>query len=328
MNLQQAKLLSLPDLLSKLGHSPVKERKGGAELWYCSPFRNENEPSFHTTLRNGRWIWNDFGDQGGTVIEFVVRYRQRNGQPSSFKDALAFLDDLYQPTLFSPPRSQPQANTEAAPSFSFHQSKHRAAVENFSENRDLEFIDAKPIQSRAILNYLTQERHIPAELIHRYLQEVRYRNLASGKEYFAFGMPNQAGGYEIRVASSKYSFKSALKARDITVIHGSDPTSRSVAVFEGMTDFLSLLALTSTVQWPDEAIIMHSLSSYRRTADAIRAEGYERINTYLDNNRPGQEGTERFKAEFGERVFPQSQTFAPHVDLNDALRGQITKSRH
>jgi len=319
MNTDQAKKLSLPDLLAKLGHHPVSEKKGGYELWYRSPFREEKDPSFHTSFIGGKWIWKDFGDTGGTVIDFAMRYQEQQCRPTSIKEALAFLSDLFQPGLFSTPPPPPRPNP-APDLFSFHQQPHREAVENFSENRQLEFIDALPLRKPLILSYLANERHIPPALALRYLREVRYRNLATGKEYFAFGMENQAGGYEIRVASSQYNFKSALKARDITLIPGSDPTSASV--FEGMTDFLSLLAMTGRGTLPEDAIIMHSLSSYRRAADAIQARAYASIKTYLDNNAPGQETTERFKTDFGQKVFPQSQTFAPHTDLNDALRAQ------
>lgn len=50
MNSEQAKQISLPDLLEQLGHIPVKTTKAGRELWYRSPFRDEKEPSFHTSF--------------------------------------------------------------------------------------------------------------------------------------------------------------------------------------------------------------------------------------------------------------------------------------
>jgi hypothetical protein len=56
MNTDQAKQLSLPELLAKLGHKPIKETKGGFELWYNSPFRKENDASFHTSFIGGKWI--------------------------------------------------------------------------------------------------------------------------------------------------------------------------------------------------------------------------------------------------------------------------------
>lgn len=315
MNADQAKKLSLPDLLARLGHEPVKVTKDGRELWYTSPFRTEKEPSFHTSFLGGKWIWNDFGDIGGTVVDFAMRHEGYR----SVKEALAWLDRIFKGSNCKKQIERVGGRTEEEPSlFSFQQQSGAVAPEP-PDSRQLEFIAASPITNPAIFNYLTQERCIPTELAKQYLQEIKYRNTANGKEFFAFGMENESGGYEIRVASSKYTFKSALKARDITVIRGTSPERGIVNVFEGMTDFLSLLVMMNFNNLAGDSLIMHSLSSFQRAADFIRSQDYRVINTFLDNNRPGEEGTEKFKAEFGGRVAPQSQMFAPYADLNDAL---------
>lgn len=307
MNTEQAKKLSLPHLLEKLGHTPSKVTKGGNELWYPSPFRKETDASFHTSFIGGKWIWNDFGDIGGTVVDFAMRYWDCR----SISEALAHLDQ-YAPGA---------ARSDTKPDlFSFHQHPHREAVENFLPDRQLQLIETKPITSPAILNYLSRERSIPAELAKRYLVEIRYQNTGVGKSFFGFGMRNESGGHEVRVALASHKFKSAIDARDITVIPGSDPNDTSASLFEGMTDFLSLLVMQGKTALPGRAIIMHSLSSHARTVDYLRNNAAQEIRTYLDNNDAGQKGTEKLKAEFGDAVISFSQSFAPYVDLNDALR--------
>jgi hypothetical protein len=318
MNADQAKKISLPDLLAQLGHEPVKVTKEGRELWYASPFRAEKEPSFHTSFLGGKWIWNDFGDIGGTVVDFAMRLQGYR----SVKEALTWLDGMFHRSMFekqTAARVGEGTQPEEPTLFSFQQQSGAAAPE-ISDSRQLEFIDAHPITNPAIFTYLAQERGIPKELAMQYLQEVKYRNTANGKEFFAFGMKNESDGYEVRVASSKYTFKSALKARDITVIRGTSPERRTVNVFEGMTDFLSLLVMMNFTNLAGDSLIMHSLSSFHRAVEFIRGGDYQVINTFLDNNRPGEEGTEKFKAEFGEKAASQSQMFAPYADLNDALR--------
>ena len=309
MNTEQAKNLSLPDLLEKLGYAPAKVKKGGAELWYKSPFRKEEEPSFHISIgRAGFWIWKDFGDEGGTVIDFAMRY----AGVSTVREALVFLD------RYGVAANRHEASTPTL--FSFHQQDHREAVENILEKSHLELLSVEELKNPIIIQYLTQERGLNASLLPRYLHEVRYRNNETGKDYFAFGMKNEAGGFEIRVATNRYSFKSALPSRDITRIIGKISGTESVTVFEGMTDFLSLLTIRQVEQPSYDAIIMHSLTSYHRTTAMIRDLGYETIHTYLDNNPAGQETTQRLQEAFGARIYSCSSVFAPYVDLNDALR--------
>ena len=184
----------------------------------------------------------------------------------------------------------------------------------------MEFLSATPIQNPLIFTYLTRKRCIPKGLVQRYIKEVRYRNKKTHKEYFAFGMENESGGYEIRAASDSYKFKSALKARDLTLIKGSQPESRNVNIVEGMTDFLSLLALMNQEQLTADTLIMHSLSSYGKVTDYIKKHDYQQIHTFLDNNNAGKKHTQRFQKEFGDRVTSQTSLFEPHEDLNDALK--------
>lgn len=44
MTTEEAKKIRIADYLHSLGYSPVKQQ--GVNLWYKSPFREENEPSF------------------------------------------------------------------------------------------------------------------------------------------------------------------------------------------------------------------------------------------------------------------------------------------
>jgi hypothetical protein len=316
MNSKQAKQLSLPEIMSRLGYEPVKVVKDGRELWYESPFRSEKEPSFHTSYLGGKWIWNDFGDQGGTVIDFILRHENY----TLVKDALSFLENMFQGHLFETPTTPN--------SFSFQQQiSSRAAASSFSITEDLprqlEFIEAHSIQNPIIYTYL-KGRGIPKELADNYLVEVKYWNHnkpgSKHKPFFAFGMKNEAGGYEIRSASDQYSFKSALIARDISRIPGRVGEREAVSVFEGMTDFLSLLVMTGTDQLKGDAIIMHSLSSFHQAVSKIQDHGYSRINLFLDNNPAGQKATTRFVEEFGDCVFDFSPSFSKYVDLNEALK--------
>jgi hypothetical protein len=314
MNISQAKQLPMPEILSRLGHSPVKVTKGGNEFWYKSPFREDKDPSFHISIgRAGFWIWNDFGSTGGTVIDFILKYCNLTNSG----DALRFLNTMFQNSHIDLPKRISLQNDKEPDLFSFHTEEAPAKE---TEAPQLQFISAAALTNPVILDYLQKERCIPSPIAQRYLKEIRYTNTKNGKDYFAFGMENLSGGYEIRTASSQHPFKSALNGRDITIIRGTHPAKKIVNVFEGMTDFLSFLVMMNYNQLTGDALIMHSLSSFSKAAPRIEAEGYTTINTFLDNNPAGLEGTEKFKTAFPEAVKPCNGMFAMYVDLNDALR--------
>ena len=231
MNSHQAKQIDFPDLLARLGYHPVKVCKGGRELWYTSPFRKEQTPSFHTSYLGGKWIWKDFGDEGGNVLDFVMRYEE-----ISFKEALAYLRTIY-PGNGSQIKGRAGTSIQLPPTrLSFHQQSQVQGLATEGE-RELEFLEAHEIQNPLIFQYLVCERKIPLELVRQYLWEVKYRNKAKDKDFFSFGMKNESNGYEVRSASDKHIFKSALIKRDVSIIKGRESSSQSVSIFEGMTDF-------------------------------------------------------------------------------------------
>lgn len=315
MNIYQANNLDFRDLLSKLGHEPVKVLKGGRDIWYLSPFRAENKPSFH--IREGReynWVWYDFGHDGAsTILDFIMQYKGTDK-----KGALAFLDTLH-----------PNHKTTRTVSFSFPtQSPPQANLLNQKDEayRDFELVKILPIKSEAIFSYL-ESRRIPRRIASKYFRLVQYRHKDRPFQtpYFGFGMQNECGGWEVRSASDKENeiFKTALIAKDISLIKGREPSRGEVNVFEGMTDFVSLLAMFDADELKGDALILHGLKLYGRAATYIREQGYQRINTFLDNNTSGRETTEKFINDFGYIVSNQSPSFAPCIDLNDALKDGI-----
>lgn len=317
MNSSQAKNLNMPLILSRIGYEPVLSRKGGTELWYHSPFRTETEPSFVVSPGHQvAWVWNDFGDIGGTIIDFAMRYKNFH----RVKEALDWLESIngriesrkqhkkknFQPTLFS-------FNQQTAAA------KPPKIFENQAASPQLKLISVKPIENPVILQYLTGKRHLSARVITRYLLEILYLHVPKDRQYFAFGMQNNSGGYEIRAASDDYVFKSVLGGRDITHIAGASDPHQTLNVFEGMTDFLSLLTLYNVEQLSGDSLIMHSVSSFNRVKEFLQHHSYRYINTFLDNDRVGEDTTLLFLKQYGDIVSPQNHLYVDYSDLNAAL---------
>ena len=60
-------------------------------------------------------------------------------------------------------------------------------------------------------------------------------------------------------------------------------------MFEGITDFLSLLQLHQKQHTPIDAIILNSVSLTQQAVEAIKGRDYRQVQAYLDNDRAGKE---------------------------------------
>lgn len=310
MNAEQAKKMSLPAILDQLGHQPVKTLKSGRELWYKSPFRAELDASFHTSFLGGKWIWNDFGDTGGTVVDFAMRYYQ-----ADVRGALVSLGRLVgaqHEALFLAPEPSEVVGLPVAP----------AAGDTLVLRRICP-LGTDSFNGRALLQYVCGQRGIAPELAMRYLHEVNYHNTDKGKAYFAVGMANQAQGYEIRNAY----FKGSLGQKDVSLIPGNG--NGLVAVFEGFMDFLSALTHYQAVDARRyerlaraDVLVMHSAAFQRRTVELLGAGSYERILLFVDNDPTGQKVRARLEAEFAGTAVDCSQTYRDYKDFNAFLLAQ------
>ena len=173
-----------------------------------------------------------------------------------------------------------------------------------------------------MMYYLTQIRFLPRQLVELYLQEVTYLNKERNQIFNAFGMVNRARGYEIRIASDKTKpFKAPLIKRDISIIQGSTTHPPQIHVFEGMTDFISWLAMIRKTKPKGTVLIIHSTKSYALTLDYLKTVSEEaEIHTWLDNDKSGKECSECFTKDLGHSHINQSHYFEPYKDLNEALK--------
>ena len=289
MNTNEAKRIRIEEYLHSLGYNPV--RRQGNSLWYKSPFRDEQEPSFKVnTERN---LWYDFGaGKGGNIIALARELYASDSLPYLL-ERIAEQTPSVRPVSFSF-GGQPLSK----PSF-----------------RQLEVV---PLSSPALLSYLRQ-RGINTELARRECCEVRYQT--DGKLYFAVGFPNRSGGYEIR---NKF-FKGCIAPKDITHIR-QEQTKETCYLFEGFMDYLSFLTLRLE-RCPDrpeldgqDYIVLNSTSNLSK---AIHPLGdYERIHCFLDNDKAGMEAVQELREEYGMRIRDASHIYGGYNDLNDYLCGK------
>lgn len=289
MNIQEAKTIRLADYLQSLSYSPVKQQ--GKSLWYKSPFREETEASFKVNTELNQWY--DFGtDKGGNIIAL----------------AQELYGSDYVPYLLG--KITKQVPHVRPVSFSFCQ---QASEPSFQH------LEVRELTHPALLRYL-QERGINTALAQAGCKELHF--VHNGKPYFAIGFPNVAGGYEVR----NRFFKGCTAPKDISHIRKSGEPREKCLVFEGMTDYLSLLTLRmkNCPTMPNldrqDYVILNSVSNVSKAIDVLHE--YERIHCLLDNDEAGRKAYWELAGEFAGRIRDFSQNYNGHKDLNDYLCGK------
>ena len=197
-SVEEVKNTDLVDYLSSLGINPAKVIRN--DYWYLSPFREETTPSFKVNRNINRWY--DFGDgRGGNIIDFGILYHN-----CSVKELLI---------KFGKP-------------FSFRQQNVQTNKED-EEAKKIKVIKERAISSFMLIRYL-HKRRIPIDIAKKFCSEIDYE--LYGKNYYAIGFKNDAGGYELR----NEKFKASSSPKDITLIKND---AEKLTVFEGFFNFLS-----------------------------------------------------------------------------------------
>ena len=297
MQADNIKNIPIRDYLKNQGTYPAKEYSGYG--MYKSPFRDERTPSFKVDYN--RNLWCDFGSgEGGSIIDLVMKLNK-----------CPFIEAIEQLKNFS---SIPEK--EEQQSFSFHR--------NPEKNNGIILIEEKPVEHPGLLEYL-QSRKIDLTIAREHCREVHYQT--GGREYFAIGFANDAGGYEIR----NPSFKGCIAPKDITHIR-QDDRKETCFLFEGFMDYLSLLTIRQQLNleypssnWHDN-IILNSTANLQKALPLLA--DYGQTYCFLDNDKAGMTVFRELQKELGYRVRDSSRHYSGYKDLNEYLcAGTHLKSR-
>ena len=279
--IKEIKSIPLATFLSQLGHEPTARK--GTRLWYKSPLRQEQTPSFKVeTALN---CWYDFGlGRGGNIIDLAAEMYQST-------------DLRYLMRCIADSCPVPSVQTVAS---SYLQRHSAPSMERF---------EVVPLEHRALVAYL-QERGIPAHIAKAKCKEAHY--CVNGRFYFAVAFENVSGGCELR---NRY-FKGCRGRKDISYLPWArDGPSTECAVFEGFIDYLS--ALTLGIISGADAIILNSVVNVNKAVPYLK--GYTTINCYLDNDSAGQTALTELTAIYGSTVIDRSTLYSEFKDLNEYL---------
>ncbi|GBF21807.1 DNA primase [Arenibacter sp. NBRC 103722] len=249
LSCERARAFPIEKALAKLGHFPARSTE--KEAWFLSPFRPEDQASFKVSKELNRWFDHGAG-RGGNVIDLVCII---NG--SSVKETLDWLEN-------------------GQISFSFQQ-QPLIPEQNASGIR---VRCARPIGHFALIGYLNS-RKIPVSTAAKLCQEVHY--ILRGRNFFAIGLKNDSGGWELR---NKY-VKNSSSPKDMTYINYG---KRRLVVTEGMFDMLSLLERDKNLMEKNDLLMLNSLAFVEKIPGVIKR--YQSIALYLDNDKAGKRAVE------------------------------------
>lgn len=151
-------------------------------------------------------------------------------------------------------------------------------------------------------------RKISISIAQQYCTEVWYR--LKGKQYFALGLQNDAGEWELR---NKY-FKGSSSPKSYSYIRRKH--SNRLIVLEGMFDLFSLAEL-----FPDELInsniiVLNSLAFLQQVTPHFK--NYKEVELYLDNDQPGKKYSKDLLQNY-KNTKDRSELFQGYKDLNEKL---------
>jgi len=268
MNIKQAKeKYTLQSLLSILGHTCDPKKSRGRDLWYKSPFRpNEHTPSFHIDAHND--FYKDFGDadKGGDLIWFAQMYLKHRGRGYSVSDALKWFDEL----------------DGRASAYNFNTKAQHKIVKPLQKHESYKILSDKDIFSKALMDYL-ESKELPLYIARQYLRQIYFMNQETNKKMFGLGFKTRAGSFDIRTASG---FKTMIGSKEISIVEGTNP-SQKIDVFEGVSDFLTMLAIEKKNKPYNDVIVLNSANLYQKAVQHISNKGYLHIRMWLDNDTAG-----------------------------------------
>ncbi len=163
-----------------------------------------------------------------------------------------------------------------------------------------------PLRHPALVGYLSS-RGIDAAIASACCREVHYA--VGGRNYFAVGFRNDAGGWELH----SERFKGCVSPKHITTI---DNRSDIVITFEGFMDFLSYLSMKLD-KWPHIDIAV--LNSVVHLPKAIPFLGrHATIHAFFDNDEAGRKATAELKRLCpNSSVIDRSHLYREHKYLNE-----------
>jgi len=271
---ERARAFPIERALAKLGHFPT--RTNPKEAWFPSPFRPETQASFKVCKKLNRWYDHGAG-KGGNVIDLICQITK-----GTVQEALEFIQK--EKTLFS------------------FQQQPILRKESCIDDKVL-ITKVKTLEHPALLAYI-KSRVVNIQIAKKYVKEVHYT--FKGKPYFAIGLKNGSGGWELR---NKY-LKSCTAPKDVTHTQNGH---KKLTVTEGMFDLLSIIGYIGVLEQETDFLVMNSTVLIQKVMSISKR--YTTVELYLDNDPNGRSVTETLMEHRGAK--DMSGIYKGYKDMNE-----------
>ena len=212
------------------------------------------------------------------MIDLICKLKQ-----CSVKEALEFIGEDKRSFFF-----------QQQPSFKVEQ-QDRIVIQEVQE-----------LSHYALKGYL-KSRYISIENSKKFIKEVHYQ--FKDKQYFAIGLKNDSGGWELR---NKY-YKNCSSPKDVThVKNGND----KLIVLEGIFDLLSILETDKRLETQYDLLVMNSTAFVSKARETMK--NYKEIHLCLDTDANGERTTKKLMEHFN-NCFNKSGLYKDFKDVNNWL---------
>lgn len=177
---------------------------------------------------------------------------------------------------------------------------------NIKKKDNIEIISIRTIKHIALIEYL-RSRKIPLNIARQFLNEIYYKS--NGYRFFGLGLKNHLGGWELR---NKF-YKSSSSPKMYTYFNSNQKT---LLVFEGMFDFLSMATINPLLIYQSDSIILNSISFIANIEEHIPK--YEQTLLYLDNDPSGNLATSSLLIKYSS-ISDERNLYSNYTDLNQKL---------
>lgn len=295
MNTEQAKTISLFEILDKLGFTP--ERKTKKDAYYHHPEkRKDKKPNLHVNLTKN--VWYDFRlKRGGNIIDFAMAHLEGNNKPHTVSDALQFIETT----------------------MGYVQSvSHCTTPEPAINNLRYSISAMKKIADPALIAEV-EAKGISLKLAQEYMQEVTIYDREKRSHFLALSLANDDDGY---LVENKY-FREYLQSQPwATFIRGEITGPPYIHVFKDKWDYFSLCEYQKVSMLKSDALILNDCSCLPQCNGYFYKYGYRVVFTYMTNTLEGENATQElaeiFKREVNLIHRPMNSLYPPPYESLNA----------